>query len=111
MDRYYYNRTKLLVGSVYGPPKDNAFLHKFNLALNEEAHRSNIIVFGDFNIDLSKAAKLPEPGLTHLYKSILHSDKLKNIVTEYIRVTDNTKSLIDHVLVSDCSKLLSWITA
>ena len=98
---------KLLVGSVYRPPKDNAFLQKFNRALNEVSHRSNIIVFGDFNIDISKTAKLPEPALTHSYKSILRANKLKNVITEYTRVTDSTKSLIDHVLASDCSKLLS----
>ena len=93
------------MGSVYRPPKDNAFLPKFNRALNEVSHRSNIIVFRDFNIDISKSAKLPEPTLTHSYKSVLHANKLKNVITD--RVTDSTKSLIDHVLASDCSKLLS----
>ena len=98
---------KLLVGSVYRPPKDNAFLPKFNRTLNEISLRSNIIVFGDFNIDISKSAATPEPVITHSYKSILHANKLKNVITEYTRVTDVSKSLIDHVLVSDSSKLSS----
>ena len=66
---------KLLVASVYRPPQDNSFLEKFKQTVNEVSHRINILIFGDFNINLSKARESQEPAILQKYKSILHTNK------------------------------------
>ena len=99
---------KLLTASVYRPPQDNTFLPKFNQAHNEILHRTNIIIFGDFNIDMSKSAESLEPAILQNYKSILYMNKLTNIISQYTRVTDSSKTVIDHALVSNLSKSVRY---
>jgi len=61
-------------------------------------HRTNIVILGDFNIDLST----PSAGATN-YKSILHINNLSNIIVDHF--TDSSNTLIDHILISDTSKI------
>lgn len=53
-----------------------------------------IIVVGDLNVDF---LNIPH---THLVKDLLSSHFLENIITEPTRVTQNTSTLIDPILVT-----------
>jgi len=91
---------RLLIAAVYRPPQKNTFLNTFSKALADVSHRTNIVILGDFNIDLST----PSAGATN-YKSILHINNLSNIIVDHTRVTDSSNTLIDHILISDTSKI------
>ena len=45
---------KILVACIYRPPKQKDFLKHFVPILEKFSKRSNIVLLGDLNIDLSK---------------------------------------------------------
>ena len=97
----------LLFGSVYRPPSQKNFLKNFKLSLDRIGHRSNIIIMGDINIDLSACNKSDtNKKLMHDYNLLLMSNNLTNIIKDFTRVTSESLTLIDHALMSDTSKLI-----
>ena len=97
----------LLFGSVYRPPSQKNFLKKFKLSLDRIGHRSNIVIMGDINIDLSACNKSDtNKKLMHDYNLLLMSNNLTNIIKGFTRVTPESRTLIDHALMSDTSKLI-----
>ena len=55
----------------------------------------NIIILGDFNIDL--LGKHPHQDS---WSSVVESDELSQLITNYTRVTPTEQSLLDHIYVS-----------
>jgi len=92
---------KLLVGCIYRPPDYKDFLGPFNQVLDIICHRANILLLGDFNIDLSKA----NTPLSTEFKQILAAANLTNIIRNHTRITDKSKSLIDLAITADQSKI------
>ena len=93
---------KLLVGCIYRPSNDKKFLQRMSVIIKDICHRSNILLLGDFNIDLFDSDK----PLTRTFKQILAEYNLVNVIREYTRITVSSKSLIDHAITANPSKIL-----
>ena len=83
---------KLLVGSIYRPPSSDISAFLSNL---EENHFTNaheeIILLGDFNIDVSKKSQPATKNLMIISKAL----NLKQIITGSTRITQSSRTLID----------------
>lgn len=93
---------KLLIGCVYRPPKEKTFVSNFRKIAESFCHRSNILLLGDFNIDMSAEN---EPRQTRDFKQALYELNLSNIIKTHTRITNRSKSLIDLALSSDTDKV------
>ena len=84
----------ILVGFIYRNPSEHAdWLDHFNELMEAVALTDNeIILFGDFNIDLMK----PNKRWTQLYESF----GLFQLIDAPTRVTSSSETLIDHIYVS-----------
>ena len=95
---------KLLIGTVYRPPSAPiSFLNSFTKVLDHTwIRRKNIILLGDFNINLynnnSKLNEGDEISLVRQFKNILYQFGLKNLITDPTRVTESSKTLIDIIV-------------
>jgi len=97
------NSQKLLLGCVYRPPDDYTFYNKFHSLLEHCArNRKNVVILGDLNYDL--IAKDYE-GRRLL--RILGSFDLNNVVKDPTRTTLTTSTLLDLLITSDTSKLIT----
>ena len=98
---------KLLLGCIYRPPNDKKFLTSFKTALDNICHRSNVVLIGDFNIDLSNNC---DKTLTGDFKELLGSDNLVSQIKDCTRITDSTITLINLVITCYPSKVLKGRT-
>ena len=92
---------KLLIACVYRHPKQKNFLKYFSPILEKFATRTNIILLGDFNIDLKK-----EFSLKNDFIRLISRFNLTNLIKQYTRITENSKSLIDLAITANESKVL-----
>ena len=102
MVKCYIQIPKTTSRVIYHPPNDKKFLQKFKMILNDICHRSNILLIGDFNIDLSNCDK----ALTRDFTETLVSHNLINHIKDYTRITYSSKTLIDLAITSIPSKVL-----
>jgi hypothetical protein len=93
----------ILFGTIYMPHKDPKFVNSLEKLLSEISLGQETYILGDFNICLLDPNS-SEP-VCKAYKSCLSSAGLKNLIKEPTRVTEETESLIDHVLVSDANRV------
>jgi hypothetical protein len=97
---------QILVFNVYRPFGDCISfineLHAFISQVKIKFPHSDLIVMGDFNIDLSKQDRIAED----LIDTMCTAGFLQQ-VTIPTRITENTKSLIDHVFTNSRKKLVS----
>ena len=98
---------RLLIASMYRSPRDKKFLDNFKVTLDMISHRSNIIILCDLNIDLSRSTNESDIATIRKYKTILNSNKLTNVIKDFTRITSSSKTLIDHALVTDTSKVVT----
>ena len=82
---------KILVACIYRPPDDKKFLDKLIPILEKYSHRSNIMLLGDLNIDLAKGDSYLTPQLHRSLAKVA----LQNVIKDYTRITENSKTLID----------------
>lgn len=82
--------------SAYRPPNsDNTFWRKLSWSTEKASDDSDkIILVGDLNVDF---LNIPH---THSVLDLLSSHFLENTITEPTRVTQNTSTLIDPILVT-----------
>lgn len=108
--RIQCNPRNVYIATFYRPPGGNIdlFLDKFNDTLNELNANNNqeIIVCGDFNIDL----------LTNLnnadslnFINMCSSFSLVPLISKPTRVTENTATLIDNIIVNNPIHITSGI--
>ena len=100
------NHKKFLIGGLYRPPDTNAnlFTEKLNEMLEPLKNTFQIILMGDFNIDLLKSTTY-----TNNFQLCLQSNYLVPTITEPTRISTNTnangesittKSLIDNIFLN-----------
>ena len=70
------------------------FLELQTLNINTEGN-SDIVIMGYVNIDLAK-----QNHDTKLYRDALHTLHLNQIISDFTRVTETTKTRIDHICVN-----------
>ena len=98
------NSQRLLIGNVYRPPDDSDFHSRFKVALDKIwLRRNNILVIGDINSDLLKNDFKDGKKL----QVIMNSLGLKNVIWKPTRIDHTSQTLIDVILTSDTSKILS----
>ena len=96
---------RLLIGSIYRPPDCSSFFDEFSEVMEILwRNRSNIILLGDFNVNLSSSCDL---SLKRKFTSLLCKFNLKNVIDVPTRVTGDTSSLIELILTSVPSKFSS----
>jgi len=94
----------IVLGLVYRHPNSSAdaFRDELNNTLNEIS-RSNkqIVIFGDFNIDL---IKFESHQSTSDYLDMLYSYFCFPVITQPTRVTEHSRTLIDHIYTNSLDK-------
>ena len=97
-----FSNGNFLVGFVYRPPNNNLvhyseWLHCMDILL-EKCHNENkrFILLGDFNIDLVSTVCQRNSWI-----NTFQNYNLTQIIKEPTRITSESKTLIDHIYVSD----------
>ena len=95
-----FKSQKLLASCIYQPPRDlNKFLSKFETVLtNLPIKRCNMLILGDFNIDMS-SENSSTGNICTKFKDLLKRFNLCSIITEPTRITDSSKTQIDHIII------------
>ena len=98
---------KLLIASFYRPPSEKVnFFDKFEKFLQPLWYkRKNIIILGDFNINLSPKS-IDESYKSKKFIRILKSYCMSNIIKDPTRITATSETLIDHIITSIPKKIL-----
>lgn len=96
---------KLLISCVYQPPRDlTNFLPRFDNIVNQvTVKRTNVIIVGDFNIDLTKE-NTSNYNIRKTFNDILNKYNLCNIVNVPTRITDSSQTIIDHIIIPKTCK-------
>ena len=96
---------KLLVSCVYQPPRDHrVFMTKFENIVNEiTSKRQNVVILGDLNIDMLEENQSSAP-IRNLFNNILYAQNLHNAIQEPTRITETSKTLIDHIIIPNPCK-------
>ena len=92
-----YSNQQLLLGCIYRSPNNNKFLTSFEKILNNIClRRKNILLLGDFNIDINDT----NSAQTTKLRDIIYSHRLFNMIHDPTRITMTTSSTIDLILSS-----------
>ena len=108
------------VGITFRSHKDTTFLQLFAQILNSfNILKSEIFVLGDMNINiLEKGVNLLEKNVNTFKRNIVISSKIKNyiefcsilglkqLIKFLTRITSNTSTLTDHILISSSEKVV-----
>jgi len=97
--------TDLIVGVIYRPPGTNLtlFNDEFNVLLADITNsKKEIILAGDFNIDLLKADKHEQ---TKMFYNYMTSYQILPTISKPTRITDLTSSLIDNIFTNQWNKV------
>ena len=91
-------RKSFLLCYVYRPPQ--SLVNWFDLFENEISNamgiNSDIILAGDFNLDVLCPQKMPK-----VWFNLMEIYNLHQIINEPTRITDSSKTLIDHIYVTN----------
>ena len=95
---------RLLIGTVYRPPKDKDFYDRFKNILDDLwTKRNNILVIRDFNSDLLTKNKNDQGKKL---QRILNMFGLKNIIKKPTMVAASSETIIDLIIFSEPSKVI-----
>ena len=119
------NDKNITIGNIYRPPKDiianyNTFIEELNVALHEL--RGEVIISGDFNIDLLKIKEKPvfneflELFLTNGYIPKItfptrYSDSNSTLIdNQFCKISDNFSKSTSGIIISNLSDHLPYFT-
>lgn len=95
---------RLLIGTVYRPPKDKDFYDTFKNKLDDLwTKQNNILLIGDFNSDLMTRNKNDQGKKL---QRILNMFGLKNVIKKPTRVAASSETVIDLIISSETSKVI-----
>ncbi len=92
----------ILMGILYRPPDQSGFLENLSQAISETHSFDNqeVYILGDLNIDM-----IGKPPLAKLHKEICSLHGLTQIIDSPTRITEETSTLIDHILTNSIEKI------
>ena len=93
--------SKIIVGSIYRPPNTNPqeFIDTASRVITQaKQHGRNVILGMDHNLDLLKENR---HGPTHDFLEMIYDKGLLPTITKPTRITTNSATLIDNILVDD----------
>ena len=91
------NKKNIILGCIYRHP--NADLHSFteqleNILIKLNDAKCDVYIMGDINIDF---LKYTEHNPTEDYLDMLFSNSFMPLITKPTRITDHSRTLIDHI--------------
>ena len=95
---------KLLVGTICCPPSAKHFVKLFEPILTKINHRMNVFLLGDYNIDI--VANKPLTSAAISLRRMMSSHHFIEIIKDPTRITNRSCTLIDHIYVSNISRVL-----
>ena len=104
------NRNKIIIGCVYKHPSAN--LNEFHSEMESimkqfNDNKKQVFILGDINIDLLKY-NIHTP--TEDYVDMVFSNNFLPLITKPTRITDHSKTLIDHIYMNTQNDLGNVIT-
>jgi len=103
--RVKLKKTAPIIGIIYRPPGQGLkdFIDEIEeLSSCLKKNSTEIILLGDFNMDLLKVNEHKE---TNIFYNLLISNQYLPVITKPTRITPNTKTLIDNIFCTAWSKL------
>ena len=99
------NSKPILVGIIYRPPDQSGFLNNLADAINgtEKFDEQEVYILGDFNINLLHKETLRK-NYPKYYKEFCSAYGLKQLITSPTRITQNTSTLLDHILTNSSDR-------
>ena len=90
----------MFIGNLCRPPDGNhtnalSELESILIEIHGQGN-ADIVIFGDMNIDYKASAD----NKCRDYKNLLYSYHLKQHITDHTRVTDTSKTTIDHIVTN-----------
>ena len=101
LDIFLPKTKPILIGILYRPPDQSGFLDKLPTAISKTSCFDNqeVYILGDLNINLINNQKHTPNGIKQ-YQEFCSLHGLKQLITSPTRVTENSSSLLDHVLTT-----------
>ena len=95
------SKNSILIGILYRPPDQSGFLDKLSMAISKTSCFDNqeVYILGDLNINLINNQKHTPNGIKQ-YQEFCSLHGLKQLITSPMRVTENSLSLLNHVLTN-----------
>jgi hypothetical protein len=103
-----FGKKHMLIGCIYRHP--SGIIDKFTTNLEElferinQSNRYDVYIVGDINIDFFK---FTSHSPTEKYLNMLYANNFLPIITKPTRLTDHTKTLIDHIYTNVYSDQIS----
>jgi len=93
----------ILTCGVYRKPDSRAeYLTRLNSLFQEVTNEyDDVVIFGDFNLDISK------PCNAKKINSLANHSNLRQLIKDYTRITETTKSKLDLAFVSNVNRIAS----
>ena len=106
LDTFLPKTKPILTGILYRPPDQSGFLNKLSTAISKTSCFDNqeVYVLGDLNINIINNQKHTPNGIKR-YQEFCSLHGLKQLITSPTRVTDNSSSLLDHVLTNSTDRI------
>ena len=101
LDIFLPKTKPILIGILYRPPDQSRFLDKLSTTISKTSCFDNqeVYILGDLNINLINNQKHTPNGIKQ-YQEFGSLKGLKQLITSPTRVTENSSSLLDHVLTN-----------
>ena len=99
----------ILVGIIYRPPDQQMFLAKLTSAFfnTSKFDSQEVYILGDININLLTKENHVPNGIRR-YREFCSTHGLKQIITSPTRVTENSSTLLDHILTNSIEKVSQY---
>ncbi len=93
----------ILLGTIYRTPSSRVdYESKLDLIFQEvTTDYDDVVILGDFNLDIAKACNSKKVSI------LAKHSNLHQLITDYTRITENTKSKIDLAFVSNPNNIAS----
>ena len=94
----------MVAAVVYRPPDQLHFYNEFAKHVEEIRNkRTNLLIMGDLNSDMLKQNE----GFDKQLRLLVHLHKLRTIIKKATRITEDTRTLIDVILINDKEKIIN----
>ena len=106
LDIFLPKTKPILISILYRPPDQSGFLDKLSTAISKTSCFDNqeVHILGDLNINLINNQKYTPNGIKR-YQEFCSMHGLKQLITSPTHVTDNSSSLLDHVLTNSTDRI------
>ena len=106
--QFPFQHNKFIFSVIYGHPWNNlttAFIESLDESLQKVNRKGDqVVIMGDINIDLNPNNNYASRSE---YLHMLEINAFSNLITKPTRVTENSQTIIDHLLTNDNESLIN----